>query len=198
MCRLREQISEDGYTIQPKYIDSPNALGPFFNRLPQELRDIIFADCIASGYPQFMAASHAMREEGTGQIWEKGVFRMNLGPSSPVCPRPTQDIANKVQNLSVRIKGTEGHILRSISSAVDLETLKAFGGSKVPRKSCKIFYEHKIRVKGMLSELRAIVKTFVGFKDVELRILTSKLPRELSDGQKILLSNKYAFYGLGP
>lgn len=200
MGRLREQISEGGYTIEPKDIDSPNALGPFFNKIPQELRNIIFADCLASGYPQFMAASQAMREEGLGQIWEKGVFRMNFGivPGSPVCPRPTKDTANKIQHLSVRVARTEGHI-RDFCSTVDLDTLKAFGGSEVPRRSCQIFHEHKSRVQGMLGGLRAIVKTFVGFKDVEMRLLTSlKLPRELSDGQKLRLSKKYAFYGLGP
>lgn len=200
MRRLHEQISEGGYTIEPKDIDSPNGLGSFFSKLPQELRDIIFADCLASGYPQFMAASRAMREEGLGQIWEKGVFRMILGnvPGVPVCPRPTQDIANKIQHLSVRIKGTEGHT-RDLCSTLDLDILKAFGGSEVPRKSCKIFYEHKIRSSIMLGGLRAIVKTFVGFKDVELRVWTSKnFPREHSDRQKMHLSKKYAFYGFGP
>jgi hypothetical protein len=116
MSHLREQISEVGYTIEPKCHNPYNALGPFFNKLPQELRDIIFADCLASGYPQFMATSRAMKEEGLGQIWEKGVFRMNINvvPGGPSCPRPTQEVLSKVQHLSVRIKATNRYLCSSV------------------------------------------------------------------------------------
>lgn len=76
---MREHICGDGYIIEPKNISTPNELGPFFNKLPKKLRDMVFRDCLASGHPQFMVSSRAMRMEGLGQIFKEGVFRRNFG-----------------------------------------------------------------------------------------------------------------------
>lgn len=74
---VQEQIGKSGDILEPKSIATPrrsNGLGPFFSTLPKELRDMIFADCLTSGYPQFMAASRLMKEEGSDQIWMKCVY----------------------------------------------------------------------------------------------------------------------------
>lgn len=150
---------------------------------------MVFADCLAAGYPQFMAASRAMREEGLGQIWKKGVFRINFGLVSDgaVCPRPPQDVFNQIQHLSVRIKGMEKHFAHPCWSE-ELTIFMAFGGFEVPRKSCKIVYEHEPSTGGRLGGFRNITKTFVGFKEVELRLLN--LPCEISDEEKMHLGKK--------
>lgn len=204
---MREQISEDGYIIEPKYIYSPNALGPFFNKLPQELRDMIFADCLASGYPQFMAASRAMKTEGLGQISQEGVLRMtfgitvrmNLGPctvtSTPKWPQLTEDISNKIKHLCVLIKGVRRHFRRFWSN-VDVEILRQFGGSEIPRKSCKILIDLQKGMSIMSTRLFVVLKTFSGFEDVQLRLLTGlKFPHEYSEMKMKRLNNLYSVCG---
>ena len=144
-----------------------------------------------------MAKSRAMREQGLAQIWEKGIFRMNFGRVT-VCPQPTSYIMNKIQHLGVRIKSSDWRI-QDLCFLGDLDIFLAFWGGKVLPKTCTIIYEHESGEKGMLGSLRAIVEEFAGFKEVELRSMKSaNHPRELSDEQKLRLSRKYAFYGLGP
>lgn len=181
MRRVREQVSEDGYTIAPKSAHNPNGLGPFFTKLPRELRDMIFADCLASGHPQFMASSRAMRMEGLSQIFKKGVFRMNFGIMVRMslnsvtmrppweCPRPTQDTLNRIQHLSIQVKPTARRC-RDFWSNIDYDVLKLFTGSEVPRKSCKILFGNLRGGPNLASGIFYKLRKLTGFEVVEVRI----------------------------
>lgn len=203
--RVHEQISEEGYTIEPKIIDTPNGLGPFFNTLPQELRDMVFADCLASGYPQFMASSTAMRKEDLIHISEKGVFRMNFVSDMvkrPLeCPQPTHKVMNNIQHLSVRIKGTATPCC-DFWANTDLDILKQFGGPEIPRKSCKILFDLRRLGSHIVGhQLFAVLKTLVGFEVVEMRFTAPDptWPHSLSEEQEKdignRINNSYAMCG---
>ena len=195
--RIREQLSNGGYMIEPKATGPSNALGPFFNTLPKELRTMIFADCLKSGYPQFMASSRAMTVEGLHQIWDKAVYRMTFGVKVrmvlalgkatrvPDCRPPPQEIANKIQHLCIRVTGTATRA-RHIWSEMDFDAIRLFGGSEVRRKSCKIWFRLRYDYKVFIGdEVFRALRTLVGFDRVELRIIfpTENAPRRLSVSQ---------------
>lgn len=178
-----ELVSNVVCTVEPKQIGPSNELGPFFNTLPREIRDMIFPDCLGSGYPQFMASSHAMRDEGLGQIWQKGVYRMNFGnivgtdsdlgsvKAAPECPLPTREIANKIQNVCIRV-------IASVTeppdywSNMNLDAIKQFGGSEIRRKFCRVLLESREDVQVYIGdEVLDALKTLVGFEKVELRVV---------------------------
>ena len=191
---VQEQIAPDGFTIAPKNplptpSSSSNGLGPFFNTLPRELRDPIFEDCLVSGYPQFLTCSRAMREEGLSQIWEKGVYRMNFGDkvrlnvfplaaTATECLQPTQQIAERIQHLRIRTKGSiYGSPIEW--SSIDFDALRQFGGSEIRRKSCTVLFEmeydesHDLGVKVVQA-----LETLVGFERVDLRAV-DLFPKDL-------------------
>lgn len=167
MHLISEQISEQGYTIEPpKAIKSPSGLGPLFQTLPQELRDIIFANCLSSGHPQFLASSRAMQTQGLAQLSEKAVFRLNIGIGARLslifgtmttqtqeCPHnmPRTVPSSKIQHLSIRIKATASPCLKFWSS-IDLDVLEWFTGDGVSRQSCKIVFELDYRGENCLGD----------------------------------------------
>ena len=206
---VQDQIPPDGYTIAPINIPgSSQGLGNF-NTFPRELRDIIFAECLASGYPQFLACSRAMREEGMSQIWEKGVYRMNFGDTlrlnvvssatmatgAPQYLQPTQQIAERIQHLRIRSKRSIfGSLIKW--SGIDFDALRQFGGSEVRRKSCTIllvvgydgFYQLGVEV------VRAL-ETLVGFERVDLRVV-DQFPKDLPSYARLPTSaRKYIYFG---
>ena len=202
--RVQEQISNDGYVIEPKHTTAPNGLGPFFHTLPTEIRDMIFVNCLASGYPQLMACSRAMREEGLGLIWQKGVYRMNFGirvnlnlgsgmaQGTPECPPPPRWILNNIQHLCIRVKGTVG-LAREFWSSLDLDTLTQFGGSEIRRKCCKIFLQMQFdKCVHIGEEIFVALRTLVGFETVELRIVfpPKTFPRRMTASQKQQVMSK--------
>ena len=175
MCRVREQIGDGGYTIMPESSSkTSNGLGPFFTAIPRELRDMIFADCLASGFPQFMASSRAMREEGLGQIWAKGVYRMNFGiiaKDGPECFEYMPENAEKIQHIRIRVKAT---MIPSPEfwSSIELEAIEQFGGSEIRRKTCKVLLDiGDAKYVYIGNEFFDALKTLVGFEEVELRVV---------------------------
>ena len=188
---VQEQIAPDGFTVEPKKPPGPSqGLGPLFRTLPREFRDVIFDDCLVSGYPQFLACSRAMREEGLSQIWEKGVYRMNfgfrvrmnvfssatVGTGAPACLQPVQQIAERIQHLRIRIKGA---VFRSwnVSSGIDFDRIKQFGGLEVRRKSCTVLLEMKShRDYHFGAGVVQALETLVGFERVDLRVVSPVIP----------------------
>lgn len=175
-------VSDVVCTVEPKQIGPSNELGPFFKPLPREIRDMIFADCLESGYPQFMACSRAMREEGLAWIWQKGVYRMNFGNMNLAsgmakdpqeCRQPTPEIANKIQNLYIRVIPTVKKS-RGYWSNLDYHAIKQFGGSRIRRKFCRILLESREDVPVCIGdEVFDALEILVGFEKVELRVVLS-------------------------
>ena len=188
---VQEQITPNGFTIAPKTPPPPtesssHGLGPLFNTLPRELRDLIFDDCLVSGSPQFLACSRAMREEGLSRIWEKGVYRMNVdtrvrmnffssapvATGTPECLQPVQQIAERIQHLRIRVKGMDFRS-RAVWSGFDSDAIKQFGGSEVRRKSCTILLEMEYPNHYHFGvEVVQALGTLVGFEQVDLRLVS--------------------------
>ena len=182
--RVQEQIPSAGFTIEPK-IPPPSSQGlGQFNTLPRELRDIIFAECLASGYPQFLACSRAMREEGLSQIWEKGVYRMNFGigvrmnvfcsaATATEYLQPERQIAEKIQHLRIRSKGSIfGSPVKW--SGMDFDALRQFGGSDVRRQSYTVLLEVEYDESHDLGvEVVRALEALVGFERLDFRVATS-------------------------
>ena len=189
--RVQEQITPNGFTIAPKIPPPPtesssHGLGPLFNTLPRELRDLIFDDCLVSGSPQFLACSRAMRKEGLSRIWEMGVYRMNVGirvwmnifssaalaTGTPECVQPMQQIAERIQHLRIRVKGTTFRS-RAVWSDIDFDAIKQFGGLEVQRKSCTVLLEMEYTDHNHFGvEVAQALKTLVGFEQVDLRVVS--------------------------
>lgn len=172
-------VSDIVRTDEPKQIGPSNALGPFFNTLPQEIRDMIFADCLESGYPQFMACSRAMREEGLPWIWEKGVYRMNFAKVDsstgsvkvpPESPIPTQDIVDRIQNISIRVESTPREP-DPYWLSLNLDPVKLFAGPEIRRKYCLIVFEARDDARDVYvgRNFLDVLKTLRGFETVEVR-----------------------------
>ena len=182
---VQEQIPPAGFTIEPKNPPpSSQGLGQF-NTLPRELRDVIFAECLASGYPQFLACSRAMREEGMSQVWEKGVCRMNfdnmvnlvslavIPTDGPEVLQLTQHIAERIQHLRVRIPGTAFRPL-GVWASIDFDAMRHFGGSELRRKSCTVLLEVEDDEPYTFGvEVVQALETLAGFERVDLRVVTS-------------------------
>lgn len=183
--KLEIVLSDVVCTVEPKQIGPSDELGPFFNTLPREIRDMIFTDCLESGHPQFMACSRAMREEGLAWIWQKGVYRMNFGNMARMslasdmandpqeCRQPTPEIANKIQNVSIRVKPTVKKS-RGNWSNLDYHAIKQFGGSRIRRKFCRILLESRENVPLYIGDdIFDALEILVGFEKVELRVVLS-------------------------
>ena len=92
-----EQMPQE-QIAHPQEVNSPAGLGPYLFKLPRELRDQIFTQLLASGYPTFMRTSRAMKKEGEMWIARVGIYRMNLGCFYGInCPAPSQEVLDKIQ-----------------------------------------------------------------------------------------------------
>lgn len=153
-----------------------------------------------------MESSRAMRQEGLGQIWNKGVFRMSFGimvrmnsgsnlvTGTSECPRTMQDVAKNIQNLSVQVKA-KSTPCRDFWSSIDLNILRQFGGSRVLRRSCKILLQLQPGSNRVGIELFDVLKTFVGFKIVELRVDVKTLPEQPSESREKMILEAYESTG---
>lgn len=146
-CMESFMPQEDHYVVEVPFIDYPGGLGPFFSKLPRELRDHIFSDLLVSGDPQFIALSRAMKFEGMALIYKKGVYRINIGydvlnrkHSLGNCPSPTQETAESIQNFCIRVS-TGSFPLCSTAQGLD-ETRGSFlvriKSLSFPRGICNI------------------------------------------------------------
>ena len=104
------------------------------------------------------------------------MVRLNLGPGNAkytsICPQPRRDIANSIQNLSIRIKPTTNQC-DDFWSNIDLDVLKQFAGPEVRRKSCKIMIDLRLGTNVIGNELFATMGNLAGFEKVELRLALS-------------------------
>ncbi len=105
---------ESAMPQESQYVfDYAGGLGPFFTKLPRELRDLVFSDLIVSGSPQFMSVSRVMKIEGKALIYKKGIYRLNFGYDvdryqfgflKENCVPPSQKISDNIRNLSITVK----------------------------------------------------------------------------------------------
>ncbi len=111
----------------------------------------------------------------------------NLVTGISKCPQLKQDVANNIQNLSVRVKARSAPC-HDFWSSMDLSILRQFGSSEVLRRSCKILLQLQPGSNRAGIELLDVLKTLVGFKNVELRATVDVKPEEpLESREKIIL-----------
>ncbi len=172
-------------------VDYAGGLGPFFSKLPRELRDQIFSDVIVSGYPQFMSVSRVMKIEGKALIHKKGIYRLNfgydvsrnqLGFLKENCLRPFQKIADNIQNLSITVKVQDFSLPTPASRHLHSEAFQYVDilmGVRLTYKSeghCWIAGCCNQRAR-ILWNIILIIRGLTAFDTVELHIETDLNPR---------------------
>ncbi|CAD6568613.1 MAG: hypothetical protein ASARMPRED_001880 [Alectoria sarmentosa] len=171
------------YVVEVPLVDYAGGLGPFFAKLPRELRDQIISDLLASGYPQFMSVSRAMNIEGKALIYKKGVYSMNfghdvskqdLGLGNANCPIPAQEVADSIQNISLAfdIRGLQSSgVLEPTVCANAAQHLDMVMGARAPRGTCRVFFEiYPVDDPTILWDINSYLRGLIGFDTVVLRI----------------------------
>lgn len=148
-------------------IQKMNKNVPLLYGLPTELRFMIFRDCIASGYPQFMKASRALQNDGQTLICKEGIYRMRFGAGDDNNgQRPTHDVARAIRNLDITID-----LRRVIGLDQILNRSMPFAGSQILRAQCKVVLRVKCTMDVLVKlELIPLVSSFGSFEKVALWI----------------------------
>lgn len=167
-------ISRNKHIMQGKPVDISAGLGPYFCKLPRELRDQIFSHLLVSGFPNFMRISRVMEQEGKSMIWKKGTFRRNVGSRNGIYYSPSPETMNKIQNINIAIKNiaSKTTILHSyLSQHPELAILDHFAGSAPHRKMCNISIETYAGGPTLFNyQLLTRLQRLTGFEEVVLRI----------------------------
>ncbi|CAF9902822.1 MAG: hypothetical protein ALECFALPRED_000036 [Alectoria fallacina] len=132
------------YVAEPSPIDLHRGLGPRLSKLPAEIRNIIYADLLSSGHPQFLRASKATHAEGSGLAAANGRYRLSFGfPNhTPNHSLPSQRVVDAIRNLDVRADASAiGKLPLTQKEVPDLWLLRAFGGSGIVRGRCDVGFE---------------------------------------------------------
>lgn len=168
---IRQQLVPGGYLIQPNAINVSAGLGPMFRKLPREIRDIIFGKLLASGHPQFLRASKIMSLEGTSLISKHAVFRVNVGFGSKAnCVKITQQVADTVQNLHLRVDMTQ-YTMFGLGEYPEGDILKMFSNSNICRKFCSVSFECRFTTRDLVAlEVLHSLKLLKEFEEVTLKI----------------------------
>ena len=160
-------------------IQKRKSLGPFFYKLPQELRLEIFGYCIALGHPQFMRASRILQNEGSVVIHRKGTYRLRLGQILDSNGQyPNQEVAKAIQHLEVSVDVPPRTFYYPLSS---WDRLKPFEDPDTPRGKCRIVVqaEHIMDVIA-LAEMFYFVSCLRGFEEMLIHVMIFRdLPDDL-------------------
>lgn len=155
--------------VQPAVMDTHKMTGlGHLLKLPTEVRFMVFGDCIAAGYLEFMRASRALQKDGEAIISKKGVYRMHFGSRNDRNGRrPSQEMTKEIRNLDIQVDITNW------SSQVHQgwDRLEPFADAQIRREHCNIIL--KVDCLDNIHEgieLLRISWRFKGFKKVGLRI----------------------------
>lgn len=170
---IDQQVTQNGYVVESNPINFVAGLGPLFCKTPREIRDMIFGKLLASGHPQFLRASMIMNQEGTSLISKHGVYRINIGFGSIAnCPKITQQGADNVQNLHLRV-----HMMHYESFSLvfgrypEGDILKMFNNSNIARSSCSVCFEGRNSNNDLIAlDVISCLLSFKGFEEVSLSI----------------------------
>ena len=159
------------HVVQPQEVISSAGLGPYLFKLPPELRDQIFTQLLASGYPTFMRTSKAMKKEGEMWIAKEGIYRINLACFYGInCHGPSQEVLNKIQNVSIRVKGPRYWTNTGIAGHPELKALDDLAGSAFLHKTCIVSLEFDEPLFHLENRILSRLKRLHGFEKVVLRV----------------------------
>ncbi|CAF9934263.1 hypothetical protein IMSHALPRED_009648 [Imshaugia aleurites] len=164
------------------HVNYAGGLGPSFSKLSRELRDQVYSELLISGNPHFMCLSKVVRIEGEALIYRKGVCRMNFGfdldtllftflkgSNDDDCPRPTKEIAQKTQNLSIQVKAR--YRLPRLDSNGQWEVFQQvsmFMGFPLRHMSCRT--AGSCSVSAFFRDMIHILRSLIAFDTVELHV----------------------------
>ncbi|CAF9922243.1 hypothetical protein IMSHALPRED_005634 [Imshaugia aleurites] len=141
---IKQRMPQDEYPVQPKPVNIPAGLGPYFYKLPRELRDQIFSYLLVSGHPNFMRCSKAMEQEGETWVAKEGIYRINLRLFCSInCQRPSWKIAATIQNIDIKIDACMLPIARNAypNRYSGLKILDLLTDPTHHRKTCNVSIE---------------------------------------------------------
>ena len=135
---IKQARPQDKSVEQRPHADISALSGPYFYKLPRELRDPVFSQLLASGNPAFMRTSSASEWEGKILIAKHGVCRLNLGHKNRTnCQPPSQEILAGIQNLDIRVNHTISHT-STVKDYPEIKLLDLFAGQTPHRKTCMV------------------------------------------------------------
>lgn len=135
---FNEKITQDQYILEPKSMQIALGLGNL-QKLPREVRDLIYGYAIINGTTALVRASKQTKEEASRLIFEKGVYRLSLGfNEDDQNPRLSRTLAKKIQNLKVRVN-SRGPFIRGLEP--HLPKLHKFDGLATKRQGCVVMIE---------------------------------------------------------
>ena len=138
---IKQYMPPDKFVVQ-RMQNPSDGLGPYFDKLPRELRDQIFSDLIASGHPAFMRTSNIMEQEGKALITKEGIYRLNFGfAEKGNCPIPNPEVLATIQKVEFHIRHS---VNRNLFVWQYLKFRKGLGlieGLSPQRKTCNVFYD---------------------------------------------------------
>ena len=182
LIQIHNKEMPQEHIAQTQEVISPAGLGPYLSKLPLELRDQIFIQLLASGYPTFMRTSRAMKKEGEMWITKEGIYRMNLGSFYGLnCHRPSLDVLNKIQNVSIRIIGPQYWTNTTIVEHPELRALDDLSFSASLRKTCNISLEFDEPLVRLGSMILSRLTRLDGFEKVVLRVWLKRIGKAQID-----------------
>ena len=185
-CVDSSMPQEDRHGVEVPTLNHAGGLGPYISKLPRELRDQIFSGLLTSGHPQFTSVSRAMNFEGMALVYQKGVYRVNLGfdvnRHRPVfleenCTSPIEKVADKIRSLSIKVtvKDFSSSIGRNTGQFRDVDTLMGFPlrqGHCSISGCCNTYAKSVFGI--FLWNMVLIARGFVEYETVVLHIDTNK------------------------
>ena len=154
---FKEKITQDQYILEPKSMQITLGLGNL-QKLPRELRDLIYGYAIINGTTALVRASKQTKEEAGRLIFEKGIYRLALGfNEDDQNPRLSRTLAKKIQNLIVRVN-SRGLFIRGLEP--HLPKLHKFDGLATERQGCVVMiecnpsYENSMEAPQILREMK--------------------------------------------
>ena len=177
LTQIHNKEMPQEHIAQPQEGISPAGLGPYFSKLPPELRDQIFIQLLAFGYPTFMRTSRAMKKEGEMWIAKEGIYRMNLASFYGLnCHGPSQEVLNKIQNVSIRIKGPRYWTNNTTTAEhPELRALDDLASSAFIRKTCNISLEFDGPSVHLENVILSRLQRLDGFEKVVLRVWLERI-----------------------
>ena len=198
-CIESPMPQENHHAVEVPSFDYAGGLGPYFSTLPRELRDQIFSNLLASGYPQFTRVSRAMNVEGMALVYKKGVYRINLGYDicehrpgllTENCTGPIRKAADNIRTLSIKVEIKDFTSYRS-RHVGEFQHVDTFMGFSLKRRSCNIrrcCNQYARRYSGIfLWNMILIARGLMEYETVVLHIDTDKFldfePEQMMKGE---------------
>ena len=166
--RFNNQLSEEPYILEPRAMQVALGLGNL-QKLPREVRDMIYGHAIANGTTALIRASKQTREEARELIYKKGIYRLSIGfNEDDQNARLTRWLARRIQNLQIRVN-SRGLFIFGLER--QLPKLHKFDGGAIERRNCVVMiqcdpFESNMEGYQVLDE----IKSLTGFERLVLEI----------------------------